>query len=140
MVSARGVNPRAMTILFGLILACATTMSVPVVGALLMFALLVGPPAAAHFLTRRPVLAIPLSMLFTLTTVWASIALAYATNWPIGFFVTAIGAALYLGARAVVWGQRVVRRTASSSSRRPAARQGAPGLTDRQPVQAPLGT
>jgi zinc/manganese transport system permease protein len=140
MVMARGVNPRAMTILFGLILACATTMSVPVVGALLMFALLVGPPAAAHFLTRRPVLAIPLSVLFTLTTVWASIALAYATNWPIGFFVTAIGAVLYLMARVVVWGRRIRLRASSSISSRPARRQAPPGLNDRQPAHAPLGT
>lgn len=97
---ARGVRPHAMTVVFGLIVACATTTSVPVVGALLMFALLVGPPATARTLARRPSTAIALSTAFTLIVVWASIALAYATDWPVGFFVTALSALLYLGAHA----------------------------------------
>lgn len=96
MSPSRGVSPQGMSIVFGLILACATTMSVPIVGALLMFALLVGPPAAARLLTKRPATAIPLSVGFALITVWASIALAYETDWPVGFFVTAISALLYL--------------------------------------------
>ncbi|KQR85788.1 metal ABC transporter permease [Microbacterium sp. Leaf179] len=106
MAMARGVNPRAMTIVFGLLLAVATTTSVPIVGALLMFALLVGPPAGARSMTRRPVIAIALSVLFALVTVWCSIALAYTTNLPIGFFVTAIGALLYLLGRTSAWLRR----------------------------------
>ncbi len=101
MAPSRGVNPQLITVVFGFILACATTMSVPIVGALLMFALLVGPPAAARFITRRPATAIPLSVLFTLVTIWASIALAYLSDWPVGFFVTAISALLYLAGRGI---------------------------------------
>jgi zinc/manganese transport system permease protein len=111
---SRGVSPQTMSVVFGLILACATTTSVPVVGALLMFALLVGPPAAARVLTRRPATAIGLSVAFALVTIWASIALAYETDWPVGFFVTAIGAFLYLVARTVAAWQR--RRRAPKSA------------------------
>ncbi|PZE76183.1 metal ABC transporter permease [Curtobacterium sp. MCBD17_034] len=96
---SRGVSPQAMSILFGLILACATTMSVPIVGALLMFALLVGPPAAARFVTRRPATAIPLSAALAVAAVWGAISLAYVTDWPVGFFVTAISALMYLAGR-----------------------------------------
>lgn len=99
---SRGVAPQTMSIVFGLVLACATTMSVPVVGALLMFALLVGPPATARLLTKRPATAIPLSAALAIVTVWGAIALAYVTDWPVGFFVTAISAFVYLVARLAV--------------------------------------
>jgi zinc/manganese transport system permease protein len=70
-------------------------MSVPVVGALLMFSLLVGPPAASRSFVADPARAIPLSIGFALITVWISIAVSYSTNLPVGFFVTAISAVLY---------------------------------------------
>jgi zinc/manganese transport system permease protein len=100
MASARGLNVTVMTLCFTLLVALATTMSVPVVGALLMFSLLVGPPAAARAFSARPAVALGLSIGFSLAAVWVSIALAYVTDLPIGFFVTAASTALYLAARA----------------------------------------
>ena len=53
--AARGVSPRRIEMVFLLIMALATSMTVPVVGALLMFSLMIGPAAAApvpH--THRP--------------------------------------------------------------------------------------
>lgn len=91
----RGVDPQLMSVVFGLIIAVATTTSVPIVGALLMFALLVGPPAAACLLTARPGRAMALSVLFAVATVWVSIWLAYRTDWPVGFFVAGATAVLY---------------------------------------------
>ncbi len=55
---ARGVPPRRMELVFLLVMALATSMTVPVVGALLMFSLMIGPAAAARSLTARPGLAI----------------------------------------------------------------------------------
>lgn len=101
MAYARRVHPAGIDLLFALVVAAATTVSVPVVGALLMFALLVGPPAAARFLTSRPTTAIALSVAFALLALWSAIALAYVTDLPIGFFATAIGALLYTVARLV---------------------------------------
>jgi zinc/manganese transport system permease protein len=97
---ARGLRARRMDLAFLLVMALATSMTVPVVGALLMFSLMIGPAAAARSLTARPVLAIVLSVAIALVTVWAGIALSYRSNWPLGFFVGALGAAFYLAGRA----------------------------------------
>jgi zinc/manganese transport system permease protein len=95
MAAARGISTQGMAICFALVVALATAMSVPVVGALLMFSLLVGPPAAARSFLSDPLRAIPLSIAFALVTVWIAIAASYLSNLPIGFFVTAISAVLY---------------------------------------------
>lgn len=96
---ARGVSPRLADGGFLLVLALATTMAVPVVGALLIFTLLVSPAAAARCVTRRPVRALVLSIVLALITVWSAIALAYWTSLPVGFFVGAVGGTLYVGGR-----------------------------------------
>jgi zinc/manganese transport system permease protein len=102
---ARGVSTRRVDLYFLVVMALATSMTVPVVGALLMFSLMIGPAAAARSVTARPGAALALSVVIALATVWLSIALSYQTNWPLGFFVGIIGAAFYLiglAARAVV--------------------------------------
>lgn len=95
MAAARGISNQGMAVFFALVVALATAMSVPVVGALLMFSLLIGPAAAAQSFISDPLRAIPLSIGFALVTMWAAIAASYASNLPIGFFVTAISAVLY---------------------------------------------
>ena len=96
---ARGVSARGMELGFLLVMALATSMTVPVVGALLMFSLMIGPAAAARSLTARPVLAMTLSVVIALVTVWIGIAASYQSNWPLGFFVGVIGAAFFLAGR-----------------------------------------
>jgi len=100
---ARGVPPRRMELAFLLVMALATSMTVPVVGALLMFSLMIGPAAAARSLTARPGLAMSLSVLIALVTVWVAIAASYQSNWPLGFFVGVIGAAFFLAGKAFSW-------------------------------------
>jgi zinc/manganese transport system permease protein len=100
---ARGVPPRRMELAFLLVMALATSMTVPVVGALLMFSLMIGPAAAARSLTARPGLAMTLSVLIALIAVWIAIAASYQSNWPLGFFVGVIGAAFFLGGKAWAW-------------------------------------
>ena len=96
---ARGVGSRRMEICFLLIVAMATTMSVPVVGALLMFSLMIGAPGAARVLTGKPSAALGLSVAISLTIVWIAIAASYETDWPVGFFVGVLGATFFLAAR-----------------------------------------
>ena len=55
---ARGISVRGMEIYFLVVMALATSMTVPVVGALLMFSLMIGPAAAARSVTARPGLAL----------------------------------------------------------------------------------
>ncbi len=74
-------------------------MTVPVVGALLIFSLMIGPPAAARSFTSRPLLAMLLSVVIALITVWAAIAASYLYNWPVGFFVGTLGAVSYVTGR-----------------------------------------
>jgi zinc/manganese transport system permease protein len=92
---ARGVSAFRMELYFLAIVALATTMTVPVVGTLLIFTLMIGAPAAARSFTERPVPAIALSVAIAIGTVWAAIARAYTTNYPVGFFVGMISACSY---------------------------------------------
>jgi len=98
--ASRGVRGGLVEVLFLLLVSLVTAMSVPVVGALLMFALMVGPPAAARSLARSPARAMALGAGIALVTVWTSIAASYLTTWPIGFFVGVTAAALFGAARA----------------------------------------
>jgi zinc/manganese transport system permease protein len=97
---ARGIPALRIDLLFLALVALAATTAVPVVGALLMFSLMIGPPAAARALTRHPAPAMTLAVALALATVWIAIAASYQTNWPIGFFVGVGSAAWYLLARA----------------------------------------
>jgi zinc/manganese transport system permease protein len=106
--SARGINSRLMDLAFLVVVALVTTMAVPVVGSLLIFSLLIGPPAAARSFTSRPLAAIGLSVVFALATVWVAIAVSYETNLPIGFFVGAMSAFSYtIGRMWVAWRRRL---------------------------------
>jgi zinc/manganese transport system permease protein len=91
----RGVSSRRMELWFLVVLALATAMALPVVGALLVFSLMIAPPAIARALTDRPSFAVFLSIAIALATIWSAIALSYVSDWPIGFFVGTIGALLY---------------------------------------------
>jgi zinc/manganese transport system permease protein len=109
-------------IAFLLVVAAATTVTLPVVGALLIFSLMIGPPAAARSLTRRPGRALALSVALALVTAWLAIASSYWTNWPVGFFVGSYAAACYAAGRVGVALGRSGRR---------------PGLSRRTGVSSP---
>src|SRR5271165_4807963 len=119
---ARGVSTRRMELAFLLVMALATSMTVPVVGALLMFSLMIGPAAAARSLTARPVLAMALSVAIALVTVWIGIALSYQSNWPLGFFVGIMGAAFFLFGQAyAAIRRRLATTTSPAATANPAA-------------------
>jgi zinc/manganese transport system permease protein len=117
---AKGVRAQRMEMAFLVVVALATTMTVPVVGALLIFSLMIGPPAAARSFTNRPPVAIALSVGIALATVWASIAISFETNWPIGFFVGTLSAFAYLAGRGwAAWRRTGAPRAVPSESRAP---------------------
>lgn len=95
----RGLKPGVMDFVFLVLLGLVVAMALPVVGTLLVFSLLVAPAATAQSLSANPVRALSLSILLALGMMWISIAMSFWTNWPIGFFIGAIGAALFSGAR-----------------------------------------
>ncbi|WP_157800307.1 metal ABC transporter permease [Sporolactobacillus pectinivorans] len=96
---ARGIPVKILEICLLLIVALASAVIVPMVGALLCFSLLIVPNAASVHLTRHPAATLRLSLVFSLVDIWAAILLAYTTGWPIGFFVCIIGAIFYCFAR-----------------------------------------
>ena len=99
---ATGVPTFRIELLFLLVVALATTMTVPVVGALLIFSLMIGPSAAARCFTHRPARSLAGSVAIALLTVWSAIASAYATDWPVGFFVGVFGAGWFATGRTYV--------------------------------------
>lgn len=115
LLEAGGTPSARIEILFLLVLALATVMSLPVVGALLVFSLMVGPPAAARSFVDRPFAALVLSVAIALMTVWTSLAVSYISDWPVGFFVGTMGALTYgLGRAWVAW--RTSRRPAQPAT------------------------
>jgi len=118
--AAKGLRPERLDVIFLVILACATTMTVPVVGALLIFTLMIGPPAAARCFSDRALVAMSLSVIIALLTIWGALACSYTTNWPVGFYVGSYSAASFvIGRLFLAW-----RRT--HGSRRSRASAGAP--------------
>jgi zinc/manganese transport system permease protein len=110
---ARGVPVRILDVGFLLILGLAVAATSQITGALLVFALLVAPPAAAQVLTPRPGLGLLLSVVFALGVVWLGLGISYFSIYPLGFYVTSLGFALYLLARLA---RRTARRFARASS------------------------
>jgi zinc/manganese transport system permease protein len=97
---ASGVPVALLDALFLLVLGLAIAAISQLTGALLVFALLVAPPAAAQRLTLRPAIGVILSVAFALVTIWLALAIAYFSIYPVGFYVTTIGFVIYVLARA----------------------------------------
>ena len=97
--TARGVPARLLAYAFLLLLALTVAVAVQVIGVLLIFALLVTPAATAQQLTSRPAVAVALSTGLALVTIWLGLAVAYFTDYPVGFVVTTIAFVFYLVAR-----------------------------------------
>jgi zinc/manganese transport system permease protein len=94
--AARGLRPERLDVIFLVIVACATTMTVPVVGALLIFTLMIGPPAAARCFSDRAPVAMGLSVVVAILTIWGALACSYTTNWPVGFYVGSYSAVWFV--------------------------------------------
>jgi zinc/manganese transport system permease protein len=98
-VAALGLRSRMVDTLFLLLVSGVATATVPVVGALLSFSLMVGPAAAASLFARRPITALWLGVGLSLASLWIAIWISYLTSWPVSFFVSAVAMLLYLSAR-----------------------------------------
>lgn len=106
LLAAAGLSPGRLDFVFLVILALASSAALPVVGALLIFSLMVGPASAARMLTDRPIKAMLISVAFSLVTIWAALLLSALCDWPVGFFVGTIAAAWYPLGRLVGRGGR----------------------------------
>lgn len=98
LAEAKGVSLPLVGTLFLALVALAVAQSIQVVGVLLVFTLMVGPPAAAQLLTRRILPGVALSAALALAQAWLGLTIAYYTDWPTSFWITALSAAVCLGA------------------------------------------
>lgn len=121
---ARGVPVQAVSVVFLVIVAVAVSEATQIVGVLLVFALLVGPPAAAMLLTARIGWGVALAAALALLEAWGGLVLAYYTDWPASFWITLLSVVVYGFAR-------LTRRLLPAAGRAPvAARFGEDDLPD----------
>ena len=106
--AARGVPVRAVNLAFMVLLGLIVAVSVHIIGALLVMALLVTPAAAAMRLSAGPVAVPLLSALFGFVAAVGGIMLALAGTLPVSPYITTISFLIY----AACWlTQRLRRRT-----------------------------
>ena len=95
LAEAKGVSLRLVSVLFLAVAAIAVAGAAQVVGVLLVFALMVGPAAAALRLTTRVGFGVALAMVLALIETWVGIALAYFTDWPVTFWIVLVSCLVY---------------------------------------------
>jgi len=95
LAEARGVPLRAVSVAYLAIVAIAVAECAQIVGVLLVFTLMVGPAAAARNLSRRLGAAVALSAGLALFDAWGGLTLAFYTDWPVSFCITALSGIVY---------------------------------------------
>jgi zinc/manganese transport system permease protein len=96
LAEARGVPVRLVSTAFLAIVAVAVAECAQIVGVLLVFTLMVGPAAAAQNLSRRLIGGVALAAALALAEAWGGLTLAYYTDWPTSFWITALSGLVYL--------------------------------------------
>jgi zinc/manganese transport system permease protein len=117
--AARGLPVGALGMAFLILLAVSVAESVQVVGALLLFAILITPPAIAQQLVRRPYAAMFFSSGLAILFTWIGITVAFYQPYPVSFVISALAFGSYL---LLVIAQRI---RAFMSNRAPVATHGA---------------
>lgn len=118
--AASGVPVRALGPIFAVLLGLTTALAVPVVGAILVLAVLVIPGAAAARVTANPLTATLLAVLFAEVALIGGTILSLAPGLPISGYVTSLMFLIYLGCRLV--------GRLRTPNRRPVARPAAPAV------------
>jgi zinc/manganese transport system permease protein len=95
LAEAKGVPLRFVSTAFMTIVALAVAESAQIVGVLLVFALMVGPPATAQRLVTGLWSGMLLSAGIALAEAWLGIAIAYHTDWPVSFCIAILSALGY---------------------------------------------
>lgn len=92
---AKAVPVRALGIVFLVLVALVVTMSVQVVGTLLVFALVVTPSAAALYVTARPALVVVAGTGIAVASVWGGLVAAAMFNLPPSFAIVSVAVAVW---------------------------------------------
>ena len=95
LAEAKGVPLNFLSIAFLVIVALAVSESAQIVGILLVFALMVGPPATAQRLVTGLWSGVALSAVLALAEAWLGLVIAYHTDWPVSFCIATLSALGY---------------------------------------------
>jgi zinc/manganese transport system permease protein len=95
LAEAKGVPVRLVSTVFLVIVAGAVSECAQIVGVLLVFTLMVGPPAAAQRLTSRFWSGIAMSAALAVAEAWLGITLAFYSDWPVSFCISLLSALGY---------------------------------------------
>jgi zinc/manganese transport system permease protein len=98
LAEAKSVPLRFVSTAFLAVVALAVSECAQIVGVLLVFTLMVGPPAAAQALTTGLWTGLTLSAALALGEAWLGITLAYYTDWPVSFCIAILSAVAYFAA------------------------------------------
>jgi zinc/manganese transport system permease protein len=96
LAEARGVPLRFISAAFLAIVGIAVAECSQIVGVLLVFTLMVGPGAAAQNFSRRLMGGALLAAGLALAEAWGGLTLAFYTDWPTSFWITALSGLVYL--------------------------------------------
>lgn len=111
---AHGVPTKGLGVVFLLLLGTAAAEVSQITGALLVFALLVLPPATAQLVTPSPVRSLALSVVLGLATVWVALFVSYYSPYPLGFWLTTVAFSGYVVTAVVTALARGVTRRVTS--------------------------
>jgi len=113
--AARGVPTTAVSLAFMLLLGLIVAVSVHIIGALLVMALLVTPAAAAMRIASGPISVPLLAAVFGFVSAVGGILLAIAGTLPVSPYITTISFAIYVVCRVI--GSRRDRVTGATASK-----------------------
>ncbi len=95
LAEAKGVPLRFVSTAFLAIVALAVSACAQIVGVLLVFTLMVGPPAAAQRLGSGLWSGLILAAALALAEAWLGITVAFYTDWPVSFCIALLSGAVY---------------------------------------------
>jgi zinc/manganese transport system permease protein len=98
---ARGVPVRLLSLVFAVLIALTTALAVPIVGAIMVLAVMIAPGAAAARVTANPVLATVLAVAFAELALLGGTVLSLAPGLPVSGYVATIAFLCYVGCRGV---------------------------------------
>ncbi|MBP2365360.1 metal ABC transporter permease [Pseudonocardia parietis] len=98
---ARGVPVRALSLVFAVLVGLVTALAVPIVGAILVLAVMIVPGAAANRVTANPVLATMIAIAIAEVALVGGTILSLAPGLPVSAYVATIGFVAYLLCRLV---------------------------------------
>ncbi|MEJ2632709.1 MAG: metal ABC transporter permease [Acidihalobacter sp.] len=99
--AGRGVPVGLLHTVFLILLALTAAIAVPIIGALLIFALLVGPPAAAQALNKGAYSGLVIAVAMGVLETWGGIACSYYIGYPASTWIATLSFVVYASTKII---------------------------------------